>query len=78
MPTPRPDTTRVTCHAPHPDPRRPGAPCGSLLGDVPGAVEFVTTADRAPTAPDGAVWLLCSRRNCGKWNRFRIVLAQAA
>lgn len=78
MPSSSSGTTRVTCHAPHPDARRAGDPCGSLIGDVPGDVEFVTTADRAPAAPDGEVWLLCPRRNCGKWNRFRIVLAVAA
>jgi hypothetical protein len=71
-------TSRVTCHAPHPDPKKPGEPCGSLLGDVPGAVEFVTTAPHAPAHPDGGVWLACPRRKCGMWNRFRIVLARAA
>jgi hypothetical protein len=76
MPEPR---EKVTCHAPHPDPRKKGEACGSFLTYLPAGVEFVTTADQAPRAPDGSYWLACPRRNCGKWNRFSLPRpAQAA
>jgi len=64
---------RITCHAPHPDTARDGDPCGTLLGDIPGAIVFVTTSRRAPESPDGDVWVRCTRRECGIWNRFRLV-----
>lgn len=65
--------TRLTCHAPHPDPKKKGKDCGGLLGDVPGKYEFVTTAKKAPAEPDGYVWLRCPGGRCGTWNKFRIL-----
>lgn len=63
---------RLTCHAPHPDPARKGEACGGLLGDVPGALDFVTTVRKLPTAADGLVSLRCPKNSCGAWNRFRL------
>jgi hypothetical protein len=66
--------SHVFCHAPHPDPAKPpGTPCETFLGHVPAVLEFMTTADSCPAEPDLTVWLKCTRRHCGKWNRFRIV-----
>lgn len=76
-PAPSPPTTpaisRLTCHAPHPDPKKKGKDCGGLLGDVPGKYAFVTTAKKAPAEPDGYVWLRCPGGRCGTWNKFRIL-----
>jgi hypothetical protein len=63
----------LTCHAPHPDPSHAGEACGTRLGDVPGRLEFVTTAARAPHIPDGRVRLRCPRRGCGMWNVWQLV-----
>lgn len=75
-PSPPPPTTpaisRLTCHAPHPDPKKKGEDCGGLLGDVPGKYEFVTTAKKAPAHPDGYVWLRCPGGRCATWNKFRL------
>lgn len=64
---------RLTCHAPHRDPRKrkKAEPCGGLLGDHAGAYQFVTTADKLPPQPDGDAYVLCAK--CQKWNRFRVV-----
>lgn len=69
----KPVTVRLTCHAPHPDPRQKQTPCGSILGDIPGKVVFMTTSEQAPPHPNGIVWMRCRRERCGKWNGFRIV-----
>ena len=61
------------CHAERAGARIPGTPCHTFLGHVPGHLEFITTAVRAPDKPDGTVWLRCTARNCGKWNRFRVI-----
>jgi hypothetical protein len=76
--------TRLTCHAPDPDPERPGERCGNLLAYARGEFVFVATADDAPGTFDEVArtaleqesadtWLRCSAERCGKWNRFRIV-----
>ena len=68
---------RVTCAAPQPDPRRTGDPCGTFLGYREDDLEFITTAEKARAEPDGSVWIPHTRRNCGQWNWFRIVAANA-
>jgi hypothetical protein len=76
--------TRLTCHAPDPDPDRAGERCGTLLAYARGEFVFVTTADHVPETLDEVArtaleqesadtWLRCSAQRCGKWNRFRIV-----
>lgn len=64
---------RLTCHAPHKDPKRAraGAACEQLLGDYPGGYEFITTAKRLPTEQSSDAWIPCPK--CKAWNRFRIV-----
>jgi hypothetical protein len=75
-------TKLLTCHAPHPDvQRRKGDACGRSLvvGEVPAALEFVTISDEAPAMPpDGTIWVQCPRKQCGKWNRFRIVVERGS
>ncbi|HEY9228805.1 MAG TPA: hypothetical protein VIP11_19290 [Gemmatimonadaceae bacterium] len=64
---------RLSCRAPRAGARDPGIPCNTFLGHVPAQLEFITTADRAPDHPDDTVWLRCTARQCGKWNRFRVL-----
>jgi hypothetical protein len=68
---------RLTCRAPHADPKKKGHPCGILLGDVPGRYEFVTVADRLPADPDGYVWLKCPGKRCGRWNKWKLIAESA-
>lgn len=72
-------TLVLICHAAHPDQRKVREPCGRTLfaGAMVGHVEFVTTASDAPEGPesDGTFWLQCPRKQCGRWNRFRFVVA---
>ena len=79
--------TRLTCHAPHPDPDHFGERCGALLAYARGEFVFVAIADDGPATLDEVArtvleheradtWLQCSERACGKWNRFRVVPAQ--
>ena len=72
---PESSVTRLTCRAPHPDPKKKGQPCGSILGDVQGSYEFVTYADKAPHQPDGSTWLRCPRDNCRRWNKWKLLAA---
>ncbi len=58
---------RLTCHAPHPHPRRVGHRCDAPLGRLHEPVTFVTTAARMPDHSTD-IWLRCSR--CGTWNAF--------
>lgn len=71
---------RVSCHAPHPDPMKRGQQCGTPLGAIDSEVHFVTTADREPSPlPPGQIWIKCSRKTCGRYNRFtRIPKEQAS
>lgn len=83
MPTAKPPTpplpiTRLTCHAPHKDPRRPADLCGELISDDPGAIEFVGLVARIPDAPivDPETGEAYGHRRCPKCkavNRVRIV-----
>ena len=68
------EVTRLTCRAPHADPKKKGQPCGSILGDVPGSYEYVTNAEKAPHEPDGFTWLRCPRDNCRRWNKWKLVV----
>jgi hypothetical protein len=70
--------TPLYCHADHPDPQKRGATCYSLLGYFPALnYEFVTDDERAPELPGPEdrqlVWLPCPRKNCRRWNAFRIL-----
>lgn len=67
--------TRLTCHAPHPDPKKKGHACGGFLGHVHGAYDFVTSAPKAPQEPGGFTWLLCPRESCRQWNKWHLVTA---
>jgi len=66
-------TTRLTCSAPHPTIQAAGGfvRCGSFLGYMGGRFTCIGTARQAPAAPDGDVWVRCTNRRCGQWNRFR-------
>ena len=75
--------TRLTCHAPHPDPDRAGERCGAVLATARGLFVVVATADHAPGTLDEVArtgleqgsadtWLRCTDPDCGKWNRFRL------
>jgi hypothetical protein len=62
---------RLTCHAPHPDPMKRGQQCGTPLGAIDSDVMFVTTAEREPSPMlPGQIWIRCSRKTCGHYNRF--------
>jgi hypothetical protein len=74
--------SHLFCHAERKNAREPGTPCDTFLGVIPAALDFITTADEAPLfvttngkqgEADMTVWLRCSNKRCGKWNRFRIV-----
>lgn len=70
---------RLVCHAPHPHPTKRGQQCGTPLGTLDGVVHFVTTADAVPQrVPDGQIWIRCSRKTCGRYNRFTRVPNEAA
>lgn len=64
---------RVTCRAPHPDPSRPTARCGTVIGYVPGPIRFDAVVARMPEEGDGHVYLPCPRKNCGAVNRFAVL-----
>ena len=72
---------RLRCQALHPDMHTIGADirCGGLLGYLPTGIEFIGAADRLPIVPElGDIWVRCTNRRCGRWNRFRIARAEAA
>jgi hypothetical protein len=71
-------TQRITCHAPHPDPSKRGQACGTPLGAMDEAVQFVTTSDRDPQVEPGQIWVKCGRQTCGRWNRFTRLSKEAA
>jgi hypothetical protein len=67
-----PSTTRLTCHAPHPDPRRRSDACGALMASVIGRYEFVGLVPRIPDAPDGYAYQRCPDKHCRAVNKFRV------
>lgn len=67
----RPRTTRLVCHATHPDPRRTGERCGAFCGHTMGVVDFVGVARVAPPEAEGTVWARCTRAACGLWNQYK-------
>lgn len=70
---------RLTCHAPHPDIKKRGEVCGTPLGAIDSDVRFVTTADREPVPMlPGQIWIRCSRKTCGQYNRFTRIAQEKA
>lgn len=65
-------TTRLTCHAPHPDPRRQSDVCGALMASVPGRYEVVGIVRRIPEEPDGYAYQRCPDKHCRAVNKFRL------
>ena len=82
--------TQLTCFAPHPDPRKAGEPCGTFFTYLRGNCGPVTIAERRLATPEDAyyvddsgeelldLWFRCTRRDCGKWCRFRDVASSDA
>lgn len=73
--TDTPRISRMHCHATDPNPitrrTKPGARCGLFLGYAPGQLAFRELGARAPSEPDGRVWIKCAK--CKAWNVFEIV-----
>lgn len=63
-------TVRVQCQAQHPDPRRRGERCGSVLGDIPVEYRFVGLAARRTDQPNGKLQIRCERSDCRTINLF--------
>ena len=67
-------TIVLRCHAPHPDPRRPGEQCGTPLSHaVRAEYEWTGIVRRMPEAPDGHVYKCCPRKTCRAVNAFRVI-----
>lgn len=67
-------TTVLTCHAPHPDPRKASASCGArLCVTVPGLYAFDGLVAHMPERPDGFSYHPCPRHSCGAVNRFAVL-----
>lgn len=85
MTQPDDDTTRLTCHAPHPvihassgTVRYGTVRCGGFIGYAPDAMRWVEWTTRAPEDPEGDMWVRCTDKKCRAWNRFRVAKAAAA
>lgn len=67
--------TRLTCHAPHPDPKQPeGTHCGrTLIPSLPAKAHFVRTVPKQPTnQPRRELAVRCTRHSCEVWNIFEL------
>lgn len=69
IPSAEPPVVRLTCRAPHRDPKRKGEACSAPLGDDVGSYDFVTLADRLPDKPDGYKRIRCP--SCDTWNVWK-------
>lgn len=66
-------TERLTCRAPHPDPRKPGRECGAELG-VPDGWVWVGLTTRCPPLHErdaDLAYFRCARDDCKVWNIYR-------
>lgn len=65
--------TRLTCHAPHPDPRRSDERCDRILVlSLPAVATFDRLEDRYPPARRDEISIQCARHGCHKVNVFKL------
>lgn len=60
--------TRLTCRAPHKDPKRAPERCGGSCGSTERDLRHVLYVDAEPEPQEGVEVRPC--RSCGRWNVF--------